>query len=82
MDDRPEEHMIREKLKAMCMPAWKHEWLERRSRRGPVVSGKEVRAISVTTITNKNPLNFFILETSFSLTICRLLILILLFIFF
>ncbi|XP_069631493.1 mitogen-activated protein kinase kinase kinase 1 [Haliaeetus albicilla] len=37
MDDRPEEHMIREKLKAMCMPAWKHEWLERRSRRGPVV---------------------------------------------
>ncbi|XP_075302395.1 mitogen-activated protein kinase kinase kinase 1 isoform X2 [Opisthocomus hoazin] len=37
MDDRPEERMIREKLKAMCMPAWKHEWLERRSRRGPVV---------------------------------------------
>ncbi|XP_053557262.1 mitogen-activated protein kinase kinase kinase 1 [Bombina bombina] len=37
MDDRPEEHMIREKLKATCMPAWKHEWLERRSRRGPVV---------------------------------------------
>lgn len=29
--------MIREKLKATCMPAWKHEWLERRSRRGPVV---------------------------------------------
>lgn len=38
MDDRPEERMIREKLKATCMPAWKHEWLERRSRRGPVVS--------------------------------------------
>ncbi|OXB62068.1 hypothetical protein ASZ78_007564 [Callipepla squamata] len=37
MDDRPEERMIREKLKATCMPAWKHEWLERRSRRGPVV---------------------------------------------
>ncbi|KAM9251404.1 mitogen-activated protein kinase kinase kinase 1-like [Cariama cristata] len=37
MDDRPEERIIREKLKAMCMPAWKHEWLERRSRRGPVV---------------------------------------------
>lgn len=39
MDDRPEERMIREKLKATCMPAWKHEWLERRNRRGPVVSG-------------------------------------------
>ncbi|XP_059948884.1 mitogen-activated protein kinase kinase kinase 1 isoform X1 [Mesoplodon densirostris] len=37
MDDRPEERMIREKLKATCMPAWKHEWLERRNRRGPVV---------------------------------------------
>ncbi|XP_061116292.1 mitogen-activated protein kinase kinase kinase 1-like [Conger conger] len=37
MEDRPEERMIREKLKATCMPAWKHEWLERRSRRGPVV---------------------------------------------
>ncbi|XP_075594969.1 mitogen-activated protein kinase kinase kinase 1-like [Balearica regulorum gibbericeps] len=37
IDDRPEERMIREKLKATCMPAWKHEWLERRSRRGPVV---------------------------------------------
>ncbi|XP_027719221.1 mitogen-activated protein kinase kinase kinase 1 isoform X1 [Vombatus ursinus] len=37
MDDRPEERMIREKLKATCMPAWKHEWLERRSRRGPMV---------------------------------------------
>uniref|UniRef100_A0A8C6XRP0 Mitogen-activated protein kinase kinase kinase 1 n=1 Tax=Naja naja TaxID=35670 RepID=A0A8C6XRP0_NAJNA len=37
MDDRPEERMIREKLKTTCMPAWKHEWLERRSRRGPVV---------------------------------------------
>ncbi|NXJ39037.1 M3K1 kinase, partial [Ciconia maguari] len=37
MDDRPEERMIREKLKVTCMPAWKHEWLERRSRRGPVV---------------------------------------------
>ncbi|XP_025056941.1 mitogen-activated protein kinase kinase kinase 1 isoform X1 [Alligator sinensis] len=37
MDDRPEERMIREKLKATCMPAWKHEWLEKRSRRGPVV---------------------------------------------
>ncbi|CAH2296307.1 mitogen-activated kinase kinase kinase 1 isoform X1 [Pelobates cultripes] len=37
MDDRPEERMIREKLKATCMPAWKHEWLERRSKRGPVV---------------------------------------------
>ncbi|GAB0203518.1 mitochondrial enolase superfamily member 1 [Grus japonensis] len=36
MEDRPEERMIREKLKATCMPAWKHEWLERRSRRGPV----------------------------------------------
>lgn len=39
MDDRPEERVIREKLKATCMPAWRHEWLERRSRRGPVVSG-------------------------------------------
>ncbi|XP_004703766.1 mitogen-activated protein kinase kinase kinase 1 [Echinops telfairi] len=37
MEDRPEERMIREKLKATCMPAWKHEWLERRNRRGPVV---------------------------------------------
>ncbi|XP_021457299.1 mitogen-activated protein kinase kinase kinase 1 isoform X2 [Oncorhynchus mykiss] len=37
MEDRPEERMIREKLKATCMPTWKHEWLERRSRRGPVV---------------------------------------------
>ncbi|KAM8812511.1 mitogen-activated protein kinase kinase kinase 1 [Rhynchonycteris naso] len=37
MDDRPEERVIREKLKATCMPAWRHEWLERRSRRGPVV---------------------------------------------
>ncbi|XP_054431325.1 mitogen-activated protein kinase kinase kinase 1 [Pteronotus mesoamericanus] len=37
MDDRPEERTIREKLKATCMPAWRHEWLERRSRRGPVV---------------------------------------------
>ncbi|XP_036383159.1 mitogen-activated protein kinase kinase kinase 1-like [Megalops cyprinoides] len=37
MEDRPEERMIREKLKATCMPAWKHEWLERRSRKGPVV---------------------------------------------
>lgn len=44
MDDRPEERMIREKLKATCMPAWKHEWLERRSRRGPVVSGLELLA--------------------------------------
>jgi len=47
MDDRPEERMIREKLKATCMPAWKHEWLERRSRRGPVVSGTDGRAVSV-----------------------------------
>lgn len=38
MDDRPEERVIREKLKATCTPAWKHEWLERRNRRGPVVS--------------------------------------------
>ncbi|KAJ8371601.1 hypothetical protein AAFF_G00306870 [Aldrovandia affinis] len=37
IEDRPEERMIREKLKTTCMPAWKHEWLERRSRRGPVV---------------------------------------------
>ncbi|XP_062333636.1 mitogen-activated protein kinase kinase kinase 1 [Osmerus eperlanus] len=37
MEDRPEERMIREKLKATCMPTWRHEWLERRSRRGPVV---------------------------------------------
>uniref|UniRef100_A0A8C7KZU7 Mitogen-activated protein kinase kinase kinase 1 n=1 Tax=Oncorhynchus kisutch TaxID=8019 RepID=A0A8C7KZU7_ONCKI len=37
IEDRPEERMIREKLKATCMPNWKHEWLERRSRRGPVV---------------------------------------------
>ncbi|KAM6986250.1 mitogen-activated protein kinase kinase kinase 1 [Aplochiton taeniatus] len=37
MEDRPEERMIREKLKATCMPTWKHEWLERLSRRGPVV---------------------------------------------
>lgn len=43
MDDRPEERMIREKLKATCMPAWKHEWLERRSRRGPVVGGTDER---------------------------------------
>lgn len=66
MDDRPEERMIREKLKATCMPAWKHEWLERRSRRGPVVSGTDGRAVSATAITDKNPLNFFLLETSFS----------------
>lgn len=39
MEDRPEERVIRERLKATCMPAWRHEWLERRSRRGPVVSG-------------------------------------------
>ncbi|KAG5272702.1 hypothetical protein AALO_G00168410 [Alosa alosa] len=32
-----EESMIREKLKVTCMPTWKHEWLERRNRRGPVV---------------------------------------------
>lgn len=38
MEDRPEERMIREKLKATCMPTWKHEWLERRNKRGPVVS--------------------------------------------
>ncbi|XP_035391217.1 mitogen-activated protein kinase kinase kinase 1 isoform X1 [Electrophorus electricus] len=37
IEDRPEERMIREKLKATCMPTWKHEWLERRNRRGPVV---------------------------------------------
>ncbi|XP_060764096.1 mitogen-activated protein kinase kinase kinase 1 [Neoarius graeffei] len=37
MEDRPEERMIREKLKATCMPTWKHEWLERRNKRGPVV---------------------------------------------
>ncbi|XP_070267821.1 mitogen-activated protein kinase kinase kinase 1 isoform X1 [Myotis yumanensis] len=37
MEDRPEERVIRERLKATCMPAWRHEWLERRSRRGPVV---------------------------------------------
>ncbi|XP_072920560.1 mitogen-activated protein kinase kinase kinase 1 [Hemitrygon akajei] len=37
MDDRPEERTIREKLKVTCMPAWKHEWLERRNRRGPVI---------------------------------------------
>ncbi|XP_066507416.1 mitogen-activated protein kinase kinase kinase 1 isoform X2 [Hoplias malabaricus] len=37
MEDRPEERMIREKLKATCMPTWKHEWMERRNRRGPVV---------------------------------------------
>lgn len=66
MDDRPEERMIREKLKATCMPAWKHEWLERRSRRGPVVSGTGGRRVSVTAITNKNHFNFFLLETSFS----------------
>lgn len=47
MDDRPEERMIREKLKATCMPAWKHEWLERRSRRGPVVSGTDGEPISI-----------------------------------
>ncbi|NXV24346.1 M3K1 kinase, partial [Cepphus grylle] len=55
MDDRPEERMIREKLKAMCMPAWKHEWLERRSRRGPVVvkpipgkgDGSEMKKVSL-----------------------------------
>ncbi|KAF7701324.1 mitogen-activated protein kinase kinase kinase 1 [Silurus meridionalis] len=37
MEDRPEERMIREKLKVTCMPTWKHEWLERRNKRGPVV---------------------------------------------
>ncbi|XP_067290357.1 mitogen-activated protein kinase kinase kinase 1 isoform X3 [Pseudorasbora parva] len=37
MEDRPEERLIREKLKATCMPTWKSEWLERRSRRGPMV---------------------------------------------
>jgi hypothetical protein len=37
IEDRPEERMIREKLKATCMPTWKHEWLERRNRKGPVV---------------------------------------------
>ncbi|NXJ39890.1 M3K1 kinase, partial [Ciconia maguari] len=55
MDDRPEERMIREKLKVTCMPAWKHEWLERRSRRGPVVvkpipgkgDGSEMNKLSV-----------------------------------
>ncbi|CAM4560760.1 mitogen-activated protein kinase kinase kinase 1 isoform X2 [Caretta caretta] len=55
MDDRPEERMIREKLKATCMPAWKHEWLERRSRRGPVVvkpipvkgDGSEINKLSI-----------------------------------
>ncbi|KAM9368016.1 mitogen-activated protein kinase kinase kinase 1 [Phaethornis superciliosus] len=53
MDDRPEERMIREKLKATCMPAWKHEWLERRSRRGPVVvkpipgNGSEMNKLSL-----------------------------------
>uniref|UniRef100_A0A673GQI7 Mitogen-activated protein kinase kinase kinase 1 n=1 Tax=Sinocyclocheilus rhinocerous TaxID=307959 RepID=A0A673GQI7_9TELE len=37
IEDRPEERLIREKLKATCMPTWKSEWLERRSRRGPMV---------------------------------------------
>ncbi|XP_030209979.1 mitogen-activated protein kinase kinase kinase 1 [Gadus morhua] len=37
IEDRPEERMIREKLKATCMPTWKHEWLERRNRKGPVI---------------------------------------------
>uniref|UniRef100_H3AF69 Mitogen-activated protein kinase kinase kinase 1 n=1 Tax=Latimeria chalumnae TaxID=7897 RepID=H3AF69_LATCH len=50
MDDRPEERMIREKLKATCMPAWKHEWLERRNRRGPVV----VKPVSVKTDGSEN----------------------------
>uniref|UniRef100_S4RDF5 Mitogen-activated protein kinase kinase kinase 1 n=1 Tax=Petromyzon marinus TaxID=7757 RepID=S4RDF5_PETMA len=36
MEDRPEERLIREKLKATCMPAWKHEWLERQNRKGPM----------------------------------------------
>lgn len=57
MDDRPEERMIREKLKATCMPAWKHEWLERRSRRGPVVSDIGGGILSVT-VRNKNSLSF------------------------
>ncbi|XP_030624558.1 mitogen-activated protein kinase kinase kinase 1 [Chanos chanos] len=37
MEDRPEERMIREKLKLTCMPAWKNEWLERKNRKGPLV---------------------------------------------
>ncbi|XP_036894446.1 mitogen-activated protein kinase kinase kinase 1 [Sturnira hondurensis] len=57
MDDRPEERVIREKLKATCMPAWRHEWLERRGRRGPVVvkpipvkgDGPEINAFAAET---------------------------------
>lgn len=46
MEDRPEERLIREKLKATCMPTWKSEWLERRSRRGPMVWDNETIAIA------------------------------------
>lgn len=45
MEDRPEERMIREKLKATCMPTWKHEWLERRNKRGPVVSHTNILSL-------------------------------------
>ncbi|KAJ8285242.1 hypothetical protein GJAV_G00024570 [Gymnothorax javanicus] len=62
MEDRPEERVIREKLKATCMPAWKHEWLERRSRRGPVVvkpvplrpDGSEVGAESLAAVSSQS----------------------------
>lgn len=55
MDDRPEERMIREKLKATCMPAWKHEWLERKNRRGPVVrSIKKIAIFAVELLKDQN----------------------------
>lgn len=76
MDDRPEERMIREKLKATCMPAWKHEWLERRSRRGPVVCGTDGRTVSVAAITNKS-LKFLSIRNLFSFTISLLLVVVL-----
>lgn len=50
MEDRPEERMIREKLKATCMPTWKHEWLERRNKRGPVVSHSTVFVYYISSI--------------------------------
>nr|XP_032812410.1 LOW QUALITY PROTEIN: mitogen-activated protein kinase kinase kinase 1-like [Petromyzon marinus] len=37
MEERPEDRLIREKLKSTCMPSWKHEWLEKKGKRGPMV---------------------------------------------
>lgn len=54
MEDRPEERMIREKLKATCMPTWKHEWLERRNKRGPVVGHTHVYYYIITSCRHKH----------------------------